>query len=186
VPRTPSAARTSPAELDIPLARTRLDRAAAIMLVGYAVVLSALVAVATALLEGTALLVVLVVLAVAWLVHIGLYLLAWSGLRKVASPLGLHGDALHARSPFGEVVAPWEAVASAVIEPRWRGPMLRVRLVPAGDPRHATIADGSRDSRLMRTIDRRGMRYSLRVLDIAEAQLREAFVVQSAGRVQVA
>ena len=34
-------------------------------------------------------------------------------------------------------------------------------------------------------VNRRGMRYSLRVLDIGLAELRQAFVVQSGGRVQV-
>ena len=155
------------------------------MLVGYAVVLTALVGLATALLEGTPLLAVLLALVVAWLLHVGLYLYTWSRMRKVASPLGLHGDGLHARSAFGEVVAPWEAIASAVVESRWRGPMLRVRLVPPGDSRRTSVTDSSGYPRLMRSIDRHGMRYSLRVLEIEEAQLREAFVVQSGGRVQV-
>lgn len=172
--------------MDVPLATHRLDRAAALTLLGYAVVLTAVVLVAVALLEGTVLVVVVLVLLAAWLIHVALYRYAWTRWRRVTSPLGLHGDGVRGRSPFGEVLVPWEAVASAGIERRIRGRMLRVRLVPASDPQRARVTDTSGFPRVLRTIDRRGMRYSLRVLDIGEDQLRQAFVVQSGGRVQVA
>ena len=41
------------------------------------------------------------------------------------------------------------------------------------------------DLRLLKAIDQRGMRYSLRALDIGVDELRQAFVVQSGGRVRV-
>lgn len=171
--------------MDIPLARTRLDRFVALQLLALAVLLTALVALVVALLDGTARTVVLLVLVVAWLLQVGAYLFTWSQVRRVASPLGLHGDGLHGRSPFGEVVVPWEAVASAKVERTWRGRLLRVRLVPPEDPRHAAISDGTGVPRVLRTIDKNGMRYSLRVLGIDEVRLREAFVVQSGGRVLI-
>jgi hypothetical protein len=151
--------------VDIPLAQARLDRVGAALIVGYAVVLSAVVAGVSALLEGVALLVVLLVLVLLWLVHVGLYLYAWSRLRKVAFPLGLHGDGVHDRSPLNEHIVPWEAVGSVTLEDRvLRSPLLTVR---PSDP--AT----------------RRVRYSLRILDIDADELRRAFTVQSGGRVQV-
>ena len=170
--------------MDIPLARTRFDLFAMVVLVAYAAVLTALVVAAFALLDGVALLLVLIGLVLFWLFHSGLYVFTWSRMRKVDHPLGLHGDGLHARSQFGELVAPWEAIASVVLERAWNGRRLRIRLVPPGDPRRAgLVADVP--PRLVEVIDRRGMRYSLRVLDIDLDRLREAFTVQSAGRVQV-
>jgi hypothetical protein len=106
-------------------------------------------------------------------------------MRKVSHPLGLHGDGLHARSQFGELIAPWETIQSAAIERAWNGRRLRVRLVPAGDPRHAGIVHANLNPTMFEIVGKRGMRYSLRVLDIDLERLREAFVVQSAGRVQV-
>ena len=171
--------------MEIPLARTRFDLFATFVLVGYAAILTALVAVAVTWLDGTAVLVVLVLLVLFWLAWSGLYILGWTRMRKVAHPLGLHGDGLHARSPFGELRAPWESIQSAVVEPAWGGRRLRIRLVPPGDPRHAQVVHAGLDPRMFEVVQRRGMRYSLRILDIDLAQLREAFVVQSAGRVQV-
>jgi len=170
--------------VDIALAQPRFDLFATFVLVAYAAVLTGLVAAAVALLDGTALLLVLLGLVVFWLFHSGLYVFTWSRMRKVAHPLGLHGDGLHARSQFGELVAPWEAVASVVLERAWNGRRLRIRLVPAGDPRRAGLVVHV-PPRLLQLVDRRGMRYSLRVLDLDVDRLREAFVVQSAGRVQV-
>ena len=100
----------------------------------YAAILTGLVAPAFVLLEGVALLVVLIVLVLFWLFHSGLYVFTWTRMRKVSHPLGLHGDGLHARSQFGELVAPWETVQSATIERAWNGKRLRIRLVPAGRP----------------------------------------------------
>jgi hypothetical protein len=105
-------------------------------------------------------------------------------MRKISHPLGLHGDGLHARSHFGELMAPWETLQSVAIERRWNGKLLRVRLVPPGDPTRAGLVS-SVDPRVLKAIERRGMRYSLRVLDIGIDELRQAFVVQSGGRVRV-
>jgi hypothetical protein len=105
--------------VDVPLARTRFDLFATFVLVAYAAALTALVVAASALLDGVALLLVLSGRALFWLFHSGLYVFTWSRIRKVDQPLGLHGDGLHARSQFGEVVAPWEAVASVVLERAW-------------------------------------------------------------------
>ena len=71
--------------MDIPLARTRLDAVAAVLMVVYAALLTAVVLGTSAVLEGVALLVVLLVLAGAWIVHVGLFLTAWRRLRRVPS-----------------------------------------------------------------------------------------------------
>ena len=147
--------------MDIPLVRGRLDGVAAVLIVLYAVTLTAIVVVASAALEGTPLLVVLLVLGLAWLVHVGLYLYAWSRLRKVPFPLGLHGDGVHDRSPLAEVVVPWEAIRSVSIKPRLlRSPLLHVDVIDA---------------------TKRDIRWSLRILDISADELRQAFTVQSGG-----
>ena len=171
--------------MEIPLARTRFDLFATFALIVYAAILTGLVALASAFLEGVALLVVLIVLVVFWLFHSGLYVFGWTRMRKVSHPLGVHGDGLHARSQFGELIAPWETIQSAAIERAWNGRRLRIRLVPPEDPRHAGIVHANLNPSMFEVVGKRGMRYSLRVLDIDVERLREAFVVQSAGRVQV-
>ena len=171
--------------MEIPLARTRFDLFATFALVVYAAILTGLVAVAFSFLDGVALLVVLIVLVVFWLFHSGLYVFTWTRMRKVSYPLGLQGDGLHARSQFGELIAPWETIQSATIERAWNGRRLRIRLVPPGDPRHAGIVHADLNAKVFEAVNRRGMRYSLRVLDIDLDKLRQAFVVQSGGRVQV-
>ena len=171
--------------MEIPLARTRFDLFTTFALIVYAAILTGLVAVASAFLDGVALLVVLIVLVLFWLFHSGLYVFTWARMRKVSHPLGLHGDGLHARSQFGELIAPWETIQSTAIERAWNGRRLRVRLVPPGDPRHAGIVHANLNPKMFEIVGKRGMRYSLRVLDIDLERLREAFVVQSAGRVQV-
>ena len=57
--------------------------------------------------------------------------------------------------------------------------------MPPGDPRHAGIVHDELNAKVFEAVNRRGMRYSLRVLDIDLDKLRQAFVVQSGGRVQV-
>jgi hypothetical protein len=171
--------------MEILLRRSRLDAFAVSLLVGYAVIVTALVALASIFLDGTALLVVLIVLVLFWLLHAGLYVFSWTRMRRVASPLGLHGDGLHARSQFGELIAPWEAIESARIERAWNGKRLRIRLVPATDGRFAGIVHERLDPRMFAIVQEKGMRYSLRVLDIDLDRLREAFVVQSGGRLQI-
>ena len=170
--------------MDIPLARTRFDRWSAAVLVVYAAILTGLLVAAVALLDGVALLLVLVGLTLFWVLHSGLYVFTWTRMRRVSHPLGLHGDGVHARSQLGELVAPWEAVASLGRERAWNGRRLRIRLVPPGDARRAGVV-ARVPQRLVELIDRRGMRYSLRALDIDLPGLREAVVVQSGGRVQV-
>ncbi len=171
--------------MEIPLARTRFDLFTTFALIVYAAILTGLVAVASAFLEGVALLVVLIVLVLFWLFHSVLYVFSWTRMRKVAHPIGLHGDGVHGRSQFGELIAPWETVQSAAIERVWSGKRLRIRLVPPGDPRHAGIVHANLNPKMFEIVNKRGMRYSLRVLDIDLERLREAFVVQSAGRVQI-
>lgn len=151
--------------MDIPLARTRLDVVAAVLIVVYAAVLTGVVVGVSALLEGVALLVVLGVLVLAWLVHVGFFLTAWRHLRRVPFPLGVHGDGVHDRSPLNATVVPWESIRSATLQPRLlRSPLLKIdRLEP----------------------DVRGVRWSLRVLDTSADELRRLFTVQSGGRVQL-
>ena len=120
--------------MEIPLARNRFDLFTTFALVVYAAILTGLIALAFVLLEGVALLVVLIVLVLFWLFHSGLYVFTWTRMRKVSHPLGLHGDGIHARSQFGELVAPWETVQSATIERAWNGKRLRIRLVPSWGP----------------------------------------------------
>jgi hypothetical protein len=170
--------------VEIPLARSRFDLFTTFALVVYAAILTGLIALAFVLLEGVALLVVLIVLVLFWLFHSGLYVFTWTRMRKVSHPLGLHGDGIHARSQFGELVAPWETIQSAAIERAWNGKRLRIRLVPPGDPTRVGIVSHV-DPRVLKAIDERGMRYSLRALDIGVDELRQEFVVQSGGRVQV-
>jgi len=171
--------------LEIPLARTRLDASAAATLLVYAAVFTAFVAAAFLFLGGTAQLVVLIALAVLWLLWSALYLVTWFQMRKVDVPLALHGYGVFSRSSFGDLTAPWETVQSVAVERRWTGRMLRIRLVPATDPRHADIVHANLHPKRFEIVQRHGMRYSLRVLDIGLAELREAFVVQSGGRVRV-
>jgi len=173
--------------VDISLARTRFDVFAAFVLIGYAAIFTALVWVATALLElgDTALLMVLVGLVILWLFWSGLYVFTWTRMRRISSPLGLHGDGLHAHSQFGDLSAPWEAVQTASIERAWNGRRLRVRLVPSTDQRFAQVEHANLNPRMFEVVQREGLRYSLRILDVRVDQLREAFVVQSGGRVRL-
>jgi hypothetical protein len=171
--------------LEIPLARTRFDAFAAVTLVVYAAVFTALVAAAFVLLDGTALLVVLLVLTVLWLFWSALYLFTWSRMRRIDNPLALHDYGVFARSQFGELTAPWDTVQSAAVERAWNGRLLRIRLVPPTDPRHGEIVHADLNPRKFQSVEREGLRYSLRVLDIDVDRLREAFVVQSGGRIRV-
>jgi hypothetical protein len=172
--------------MEIRLARTRFDLFATGVLIGYAAIFTALVWAATLLLDGhdVALGVTLVVLTVLWLLWSGLYVFTWTRMRRVTVPLELRGFGVFARGQFGTLEVPWEAVRSATIERAWNGRRLRVRLVPPTAPEHARIVDHV-NARMMKVVDKEGMRYSLRVLDIGVEQLREAFTVQSGGRVRV-
>lgn len=170
--------------MEIPLARNRVDRFAALMLVLHALVLTGLVALAVVLLDGTAQGVALVGLVGVWLCWSGLYVFTWSRLRGVDFPLALHGYGVFARSQLGELSATWAAVESATVERTWTGRLLRIRLVPTTSPEHAGVS-GDVPARMSQLVARHGIRYSLRVLDIAPEELRQAFVVQSGGRIRV-
>jgi hypothetical protein len=172
--------------MEIRLARTRFDLFATGVLVGYAAIFTALVWTATLLLDGhdAALGVVLVVLTVLWLLWSGLYVFTWTRMRRVDVPLELHAFGVFARGQFGTLEVPWAAVRSATVERTWTGRRLRIRLVPPTSPEHGEIVNHVND-RMMKVVDKEGMRYSLRVLAIGEEELREAFTVQSGGRVRV-
>jgi len=172
--------------MEIRLARTRFDLFAAGVLVAYAAIFTALVWAATLLLDGhdTALGVTLAVLTVLWLLWSLLYVFTWTRMRRVAVPLELRGSGILAHGQFGTLEVPWEAVQSAAVERAWNGRRLRIRLVPPTAPERAQVVDHV-DDRMTKVVDREGMRYSLRVLDIGVPQLREAFTVQSGGRVRV-
>jgi hypothetical protein len=172
--------------VEIHLARTRFDLYAALVLIGYAAVFTALVWLVTAVLDlgDTALTVVLAVLAALWLFWSVGYLWTWTRIRRVETPLGLHAFGVFSHSQFGSIEVPWDAVQSVAIERHWNGRRLQIRLVPTGDPRHAGIVDHV-DGSMMAVVDKRGMRYSLRILDVSTDQLREAFTAQSGGRVRV-
>jgi hypothetical protein len=172
--------------VEIRLRRTRFDLVAALQLIVYAAVFTALVWVATAVLDlgDTVLTVVLVVLVVLWLLTSVGYVLVWNRMRRIESPLALHAYGVFARSQYGELTAPWETVRSATIERVWSGRQLRILLVPPDDPRHGDLVDRV-DPRMMKVVDTRGMRFSLRILDIGVEELRQAFTVQSGGRIRV-
>jgi hypothetical protein len=172
--------------MEIRLARTRFDLFAAGVLIGYAAIFTALVWAATLLLDGHdgAMGVTLGALTVLWLLWSGLYVFTWTRMRRVAVPLELGGSGVFAQGQFGSLEVPWEAVRSAAVERAWGGRRLRIRLVPPTAPEHAQVVNHVSD-RMMRIVDKEGMRYSLRVLDIGVDQLREAFTVQSGGRVRV-
>jgi hypothetical protein len=173
--------------MEIRLARTRFDIFASCVLIGYAAIFTALVWVATAVLDlgDTALLLVLVALVVLWVFWSGLYVFTWTRMRRVDVPLALRGDGLHAHSQFGELTAPWETVRSAAVERTWTGRRLRVRLVPPTDERFQQVEHARLEPQMFEVVRREGMRYSLRALDIGVDELREAFTVQSGGRVHV-
>ena len=162
---------------------------AALTLVVYAVVFTALVAAGVRLLDssGTALVVVLLALARA---------LAAPGRRSTSSPgRGCAGSTPRWRctataSSRGRSSASSSCRGrrsqSAAVERRWIGRRLRIRLVPPSDPRHARHRRTHGSTRDVRgRSNASGLRYSLRVLDIGVDELREAFVVQSGGRVSV-
>jgi hypothetical protein len=90
-----------------------------------------------------------------------------------------------ARSQFGELVVPWEAMASAAVERTWSGSRLRIRLVDALDPRRDGVVVAWLNPQMLRVVERKGLRYSLRVLDIGVDQLRESFATHSGGRVRI-
>src|SRR4051812_22105614 len=106
-------------------------------------------------------------------------------MRRIDSPLGLHDYGVFARSQFGDLTAPWDTVQSAAVERAWNGRLLRIRLVPPTDPRHGEIVHADLNPQKFRSVEREGLRYSLRILDIDVDRLREAFVVQSSGRIRV-
>ncbi len=172
--------------MDIPLARTRFDVFSALQLAVYAAVFTALVWLATAVLDlgDTTLSVVLLVLVALWILTTATYAWTWTRIRQVDSPLGLHPFGVFGHSIRGTLEVPWEAVVSAGVERHWTGRRLRIRVVPPTDPRHAAIVDHV-DDRTMRVVDRQGMRYSLRILDVELEDLRQAFVVQSGGRLHL-
>jgi hypothetical protein len=173
----------------IALARGRVDRYAALMLVVHTVLFAAAGAGAAWLLDGeaggAALVFVLVGLGLAWIGWDGLYLLAWRRTRAIDFPLELQPTGLVARSAYGELVVPWHTITSASVERTWSGRRLRLRLVPPSDARHSDIVVAWLRPEMMKVVERRGVRYSLRALDIGTDQLRDAFVLQSGGRVHV-
>ena len=175
--------------MEIGLARGRVDRYAALMLVVHTLFFAALAAGAFWLLDGVAdgvaLVFVLVALAVAWLGWSGLYVLAWIHTRKIDVPMELQPTGLVARSTYGELVIPWNTIASAAVERTWSGRRLRLRLVPESDPRHADIVVAWLRPEMMRIVEKHGIRYSLRALDIGVDELRQAFLSRSGGLVQV-
>jgi hypothetical protein len=172
--------------VEIRLARTRFDLLAGFVLMVYAAIFTAAVWMVTAVLDlgDTALTVALAVLVVLWLFWSGTYVVGWTRMRRIETPLELRGFGIFARSQFGSLDVPWAAVRSAEVERAWNGRRLRIRLAPPSAPEHADIVDHV-NARMMAIVEKEGMRYSLRVLDITLDQLREAFVVQSAGRVRV-
>jgi hypothetical protein len=168
----------------IPLDRARVDRTWGRLILGTVLLVAVLLGALTALLlhAGAGLvdvmpLLIVLPLAAAWVaITFGI---SWRRLRGVEVPLELDGHGITLRSPYGDVVAPWEAVASASIEPRRLGPWLRVRVAPGGFT--TTVTQRS----YLRTLERQGFRYTLRVLAVDADQLRAVFAQQSAGRVHV-
>ena len=172
--------------MELRLLRTRFDLFAAFVLIVYAAIFTSLVWVVTAALDlgDTGLTVALAVLVVLWLFWSGTYVFSWTRMRRIDVPLTLQGSGILGHSQFGTLEVPWAAVRSAAVERAWTGRRLRIRLVPPGDPHHADIVNHV-TPQMMQVVDKRGMRYTLRILDVDVDRLREAFVVQSGGRVRV-
>ena len=176
--------------MQIALARGRVDRYAVLMLLVHTVGALAVASLAFWLIEdvagGTALVFVVIALTLVWLAWCALYTTAWLRTRKIDVPMELQPTGLVARSMYGELVIPWAAITSATVERTWSGRRLRLRLVPESDPRHGDIIVAWLKPEMWRIVERRGLRYSLRVLDIGIDELRQAFVTQSGGLVHVA
>ena len=100
-------------------------------------------------------------------------------------PLGLQGDGLHRPLAVRRAsIVPWDGRAvrrgrAGLERPAAPDPAGPARPSPARAASSATSTP-----QMMEVVDRHGMRYSLRVLDIGVDELRQAFVVQSGGRVQ--
>ena len=175
--------------MEISLDRGRIDRYAVAMLVVHAAVAVGLLVGAHWLFSrfvpdpGVA--AILLGLVLAWLAWSGLYVAAWLKTRRNDVPMELQPTGLVARSPYGELVIPWDTITSATIERTRVGKSLRLRLVPASDPRHAGITVAWLKPQMMRVVEKHGVRYSLRVLDIEEDELRRAFEMRSSGRVRI-
>ncbi|QIG44214.1 hypothetical protein G5V58_16815 [Nocardioides anomalus] len=147
------------------------------MLTGGVVVATAVLTGLLLWLEHTAALAASLGFLVLWAVLAGAYVLAWLRMRAVASPLGLHGDGVVSRSPYGELVVPWESVESARVE----GPLLRIRIRPGAPVDHTRLRPAA-----WPVVEANGIRITLAALDVPLEELRQAFTVQSSGRVQVA
>jgi hypothetical protein len=175
--------------LEISLDRGRIDRYAAAMLVVHAVVAAGLLVGAhwlfSAFVPEPGVVAILLGLVLVWLGWSGLYVSAWVKTRRIDVPMELQPTGLVARSPYGELVIPWDTITSARIERTWVGRRLRLRLVPTSDPRHADITVAWLRPEMMRVVEKHGVRYSMRVLDIEADQLREAFELRSGGRVRI-
>jgi hypothetical protein len=168
----------------IPLDRARVDRAWGLLIVGTVLLVGVVVAAITALLlrAGAGLVDVMPVLIVLPLgaAYVAItFGLSWRRIRKVAVPLELGAEGVVLHSPYGDVAAPWPAVASVAIERRLLGPWLRVRLAPEGFTTTVT------QRYYLSTLQKQGFRYALRVLAVDAEQLRAAFAQQSGGRVTV-
>jgi hypothetical protein len=158
--------------VDVPLRRRALDRRAALLLLLSALVAAAAVLALLLWVEGTARVVSVVVVLAVWAVFAAGGVVAWSRTRAIASPLGLHGDGVTSRSPYGELVVPWESVAAARIE----GKTLRIWVRFGAPADHSRLRDAA-----WRTVEENGVRISLAALDVALEELRRAFTVQSSG-----
>lgn len=105
----------------------------------------------------------------------------WLGIRRVPTPLELRATGLVLRVSGGQVEAPWDAVASVLLERHWLGDRVRFRFVPTGDPRRAAVRTDL-PPRRRKAVDRQGMVYALRVLDIEPARILAAVDTLSGGR----
>jgi hypothetical protein len=168
--------------VDIPLRRGALDRRALVLLVVYILVATAIFTGFSFWLDGAVLVFALTASLIVWLFFVGGYAWTWARMRTVASPLGLHGVGVVSRSHLGQLVIPWEAVASARIE----GRRLRIRMVPSNDPRITAVDHSALRDTAWTMTQKNGVRISLTVLEIGLEELGREFVVQSGGRVQLA
>lgn len=167
--------------MDVPLRRGALDRRAVLALLAYILVATAILTALFFLLDGAALIFALTAFLIVWLFFVGGYAWTWARMRTIASPLGLHGGGVVSRSHLGQLVIPWEAVDSARIE----GRTLRVRMVASNDPRITTVDHSALQDVGWARVQKNGLRISLAALDVGLEELRQGFVVQSGGRVQL-
>ena len=176
--------------MEIGLARGRVDRYAALMLVVHTLLFAAArgrrrLAPRGEWLGGVGAGLRRWALAVAWLGWSGLYVFAWIHTRKIDVPMGAPGRPVSSRGrTYGELVIPWNHDRLGHRRADLVGPAAAGPLGPRVGPRAARgHRRGLAPAEMMRVVEKHGIRCSLRALDIGVDELRQAFLSRSGGLV---